>query len=77
VKYTLLSRRDNGTSTLAVGRIGGALAGGFLSRAWQPGSTSGYRQGLQAAGYSFAADIGSSVFREFWPDIRRRLFRKR
>ncbi|MCC6362006.1 MAG: hypothetical protein IT165_00695 [Bryobacterales bacterium] len=77
VKYTFLVRRDDGSRTIAVGRIGGVLAGGLLSRAWQPDSTSGYGQGLQAAGYSFAADIGGSVFNEFWPDIRRRLFRRR
>ncbi|MBV6430031.1 MAG: hypothetical protein IANPNBLG_00134 [Bryobacteraceae bacterium] len=77
LKYTLLTRRDNGGDTIAVGRICGVLAGGLLSRTWQPDSTRGYGQGIEAAGYSFAADAGNSVFREFWPDIRRRVFRKR
>jgi len=77
MKYTFLVRGDDGGRAVAVGRIGGVLAGGLLSRAWQPDSTRGYGQGLQAAGYSFAADMGANMLNEFWPDIRRRLFHRR
>ena len=40
VKYTFVSRRDDGSRGFAYSRVIGAYAGGFISRAWHqpPGS---------------------------------------
>jgi hypothetical protein len=73
IRTTLYARTSGGGETLAVGRIAGAFAGGFVSRAWQPEGHRSFRSGLQSGALSFGTDFTSNAFREFWPDLRRHL----
>jgi hypothetical protein len=75
VKHALVStvvarKTTNGRQTLASGRISGAVAGGFVSRLWQPARLHTVSSGLSSSGISLGADAASNVVREFWPEIR-------
>jgi hypothetical protein len=56
--------------TVATARISGEVAGGFLSRLWQPASMHTVAGGFTSSGISFAVDAGLNTLREFWPEIR-------
>jgi hypothetical protein len=75
VKHALVStfyaRKTTGEGqTIATSRFSGAIAGGFVSRAWQPARFHTFGSGISSAGISIAVDAGVNVLREFWPEIR-------
>jgi hypothetical protein len=72
VKHSLLGtfwvRRDDGLgNTLAAGRITGALAAGQVSRIWMPARVANFGAGVRTGGGWLAIDVGTDLFREFWP----------
>jgi hypothetical protein len=71
VVSTLLARHDNGSQSLSFSRIGSAAGVAFISRAWQPRSTTTAGDGAVSFGILIGSDIGFNVFREFWSDLRR------
>jgi hypothetical protein len=76
VTSTFLARRDDGQRTFAYARIGSAAGAAFISRAWQPASTTDSSHAAGNFGFIVATDLGTNVFREFWPDLKRRLHRR-
>jgi hypothetical protein len=76
IASTFLARRDDGRRTFASARMGSAAGAAFISRAWQPASTTDASHGASSFGFSMAADLGTNVFREFWPDLKRGFQRK-
>jgi len=76
VASTFLARRDDGQRTIAFARIGSAAGAAFISRAWQPASTTDAGHGASSFGFTVATDLGTNVFREFWPDLKRSLHRR-
>jgi hypothetical protein len=75
VASTFLARRDNGQRQISFSRLGGAAGASFISRAWQPLSTTSAGDGATSFGIAMGTDVGFNLFREFWPDLRRH-FRK-
>jgi hypothetical protein len=71
VVSTLLARHDNGNQSFSFSRIGSAAGAAFISRTWQPRSTTSAGDGAISFGISMGSDIGFNVFREFWPGLRR------
>ena len=49
----------------------GAAGGAFISRQWQPRSTTSAGDGAVSFGVTMGADIGFNLFREFWPGTKR------
>jgi hypothetical protein len=76
VVSTFLARHDNGNRSFSFSRIGSAAGAAFISRAWQPRSTTTAGDGATSFGLTMGADVGFNVFREFWPDMKRHLHRK-
>ena len=75
VKHALVStvwvRKTNREGqTVALSRFSGAIAGGFVSKTWQPARYHTFASGMSSAGISLAVDAGANVMREFWPEIR-------
>jgi hypothetical protein len=75
VKHALVStvwvRKTNRAGEApAFSRFSGALAGGFVSKTWQPARFHTFAGGMSSAGISLAVDAGVNVLREFWPEIR-------
>jgi hypothetical protein len=76
IKSTLLARHDNGNQYFSFSRVGGVAGAAFISRAWQPRSTTSAGDGAVSFGISMGSDIGFNVFREFWPDMKRHLHKE-
>ena len=74
---TLTARNDAGHEHFAYSHVGGAAGAAFISRIWQPHSTNTAGDGAVTFGIIMAADAGGNMFKEFWPDVKRHLFRKR
>jgi len=66
IASAFLARRDNGDRTFSFSRIGSAAGSAFISRAWQPRSTTTAGDGAVSFGITMAIDAGFNVLREFW-----------
>jgi len=75
VMSTFLARHDNGNRSFSFSRIGGSAGAAFISREWQPASTTSARDGAAAFGFNMGSQVGFNVFREFWPDMKRHFHR--
>jgi hypothetical protein len=71
IKSTFLARHDDGSQHLSISRFGGAAGGAFISRIWQPRSSTTAGDGAVSFGITMGSDVGFNVFREFWPDLKR------
>jgi hypothetical protein len=77
VASTFLARHDNGRRGFAFSRIGSAAGASFIARAWLPRSIATVGAGASSFGLSIAADVGVNMLREFWPDLKHRLLRRK
>jgi hypothetical protein len=48
----------------------------FLSNTWRVSSESTTSEALKRTGYGFLAEIASNAWSEFWPDVKRMVFKK-
>jgi hypothetical protein len=75
VRGTILTRTDSGGETFSTWRFGSAYGSAFLSNTWYPDRVNtarlGFLQGSMQLGFDLAGNLGS----EFWPDIKRKVFR--
>ncbi len=64
---TVVARNTKtGSSEMALGRVSGAFAGGFVSRTWMPDRYHTFSSGMASGGISLGIDAGANVLREFW-----------
>jgi hypothetical protein len=77
LRAVVVTRTDRGGETLSTWRLGSAYGAAFLSNQWYPDRLNtvrlGVAQGSLRLGFDFAANLGS----EFWPDIKRKILRRR
>lgn len=77
LRGTLLTRTDTGGETLSTWRLGSAYGAAFLSNEWYPDRLNtpglGALQGSLRMGFDFVSNLGS----EFWPDVRRKILRRK
>jgi len=76
VKSTFLARHNDGKRGFSFSRVGGSAGGAFISRVWQPRSTTSAGDGAVSLGLNMGAAVGFNVVREFLPDIKRRFHKK-
>jgi hypothetical protein len=76
VASTFLARKDNGDRQISFSRLGGAAGAAFISRIWQPPSTTSAGDGAVSFGISMGSDVGLNLVKEFLPGLGRHL-RKR
>ena len=70
VGYLFIARKDDGGTSFAYGRWGGALGAGFLANTWNPRSDSHVSDAFERAGFLLAADAGFHLAEEFIPFFR-------
>jgi hypothetical protein len=63
-------KTTDGSKTVHTAELSSAIGSGLISRLWQPASTRTIAAGFGSAGITLAADAGTNVLREFWPEIR-------
>ena len=77
VRGTILTRTDAGGETFSTWRFGSAYGSAVLSNLWYPdrldNARLGFIQGSVGLGFDLAGNLGS----EFWPDIKRKVFRRK
>jgi hypothetical protein len=77
LRGTLLTRTDSGGETFSTWRVGSAYGSAFLSNVWYPDRLNTVRwgliQGSMTLGFGFVSNLGS----EFWPDIRKKVLRRK
>lgn len=74
---TMLTRTDSGGEALSTWRLGSDYGAAFLSNQWYPERLNtvrlGAEQGSLHLGFDFVSNLGS----EFWPDIKRKILRRK
>lgn len=73
---TFTARRPSGKRTLAISAIMGAYGGGMISTLWYPHRYTPLGDGIRIANYGFPSTFGINLGKEFWPDVRRKIFKK-
>ena len=76
VRLTFTARREDGGFGPAYARYTAVLGSNFLSNTWRPPSGANTQNALARASFSFAGRMAANAFEEFWPDIKRLVFRK-
>jgi hypothetical protein len=77
MKMTFVARRQNGNFMPAYARYIAITGNNVLSNTWRADSEADARHAAARTVLGFAGRMGSNAFQEFWPDLRRRLFRKK
>jgi len=74
---TILTRTDRGGEALSTWRLGSDYGAAFLSNQWYPDRVNtvslGALQGTLHFGFDFLSNLGA----EFWPDVRRKILRRK
>jgi len=74
---TMLTHTDSGGETLSTWRLGSAYGAAFLSNEWYPERLNTVRlgalQGTLHLGFDFVSNLGA----EFWPDVKRKILRRK
>ena len=73
---TIFPMTTRGRRTLSFARLGGAFGSGLISNTWYPDRQSTWGDGLLRGASALGGDVGVNVFREFWPDVKKRVFRR-
>jgi hypothetical protein len=77
LRGTILTRTDAGGETLSTWRIGSAYGSAFLSNMWYPDRLNNARLGFIQGSIGLGFDLASNLGAEFWPDIKRKVFRRK
>lgn len=67
IESAFLARHDNGSRFISISAIGGNAGGAFISRIWQPRSTTSMGDGATSFGIDMGIRVGLNVAREFLP----------
>jgi hypothetical protein len=76
LRGTILTRTDSGGETFSTWRFGSAYGAAFLSNQWYPDRLNTVRLGLIQGSVEMGFDLIGNLGKEFWPDIKRKVFRK-
>jgi hypothetical protein len=76
VRETIMTHKDSGGETLALWRFGSAYGAAFLSNEWQPDRLNTAREGFNHGTAQLGFDVLANLREEFWPDIRKKLFKR-
>ncbi len=77
LRGTLLTRTDAGGETISTWRIGSDYGSAFLSNMWYPQRLNTARLGFIQGSVTLGFDLAGNLATEFWPDIRRKVLRRK
>lgn len=77
VATTFAARYPDGHLAPAYARLIAIPGSNFLSNTWRADSVSNARSAGERTAWGFLGRMGSNTFAEFWPDIRKHVFRKK
>jgi hypothetical protein len=76
ISRILVTRTDSGNWRFNTSEIVGNGLAASISNAYYPDSERNAGRTFKSIGYSVGIDAGLNVFKEFWPDLRRKFFGK-
>ena len=76
VKWTFLARDRNGNTMPAYARFAATAGNNFLSNTWRESSEADTSHALERTLLGFVARMSGNAFKEFWPDVSSRVFRR-
>ena len=76
IRMTFITHDGSGREMPAYARFVAYPAAGFVSNLWVPDSQHSTGDALNRIGVIFANQMAGNAFTEFWPDVRRRVFRR-
>ncbi len=77
LRGTLMTRTDLGGETVSTWRIGSAYGAAFLSNQWYPDRLNTVRLGFIQGSVTLGFDLAGNLGKEFWPEIRRKVLRRK
>jgi hypothetical protein len=77
IRGTILTRTDAGRETLSTWRLGSGYGAAFLSDLWYPSRFNTVRSGFIYGSATLGFDAAANIAAEFWPDIKRKVLRKK
>jgi len=77
VSRVAITRTDSGRETFNASEIVGAGAAAGISSLYYPSQERTFSKTYQLWFTSIAIDAGSSLFKEFWPDINNKIFHQK
>lgn len=75
IVHVFVSRTDRGTEMPAYSRLAGIYGAAFIANAWYPASRADTKHAMIRGSYTLGTATAWAVFREFWPDIKKRIFK--
>jgi hypothetical protein len=77
LKMTFVATNREGAFMPAYARYIAIPGSNFLSNTWRPDSQANVNDALVRTSLGFVSRMGANAFAEFWPDVKRRVFRRR
>ena len=77
LRGTILTRTDRGGETLSTWRLGADYGSAFLSNMWYPARLNTVRLGFIQGSVTLAFDLAGNLASEFWPDVKRKVLRRK
>ena len=77
IKSTFMAPGRDGRWHVAYARHAGNVGNNFLSNTWRVESENGPDDAAVRCVWGITGKLGSNAFSEFWPDIKRMVFRKK
>jgi len=75
MKLTFLATNREGESRPAYARYVAFTGSNFLANEWVPESEANSKEAGYRIGLCFVGQMASNLFREFWPDVKKNVFR--
>jgi hypothetical protein len=77
IGQTFAGHTDGGKKALPWVRFAATYGAAFLANAWNPDRLSDTRHAMLRGTVTLATDASNNLFDEFWPDIKKKLFRRK
>jgi hypothetical protein len=77
LRGTILTRTDSGGETFSTWRIGSAYGSAVLSNLWYPDRLNTARLGFIQGSVTLGLDLAGNLGAEFWPDIKKKVLRRK
>jgi hypothetical protein len=75
-EQVFVAHKDAGGTRFRYSNLISIISSDYVSRQWHPDSHPAWSDYMSSLGISIGIDIAKNAINEFWPDIKRRLFRK-
>jgi hypothetical protein len=75
LRRTFVTTMDDGSTSIAAGRLAGTLAGNTLQSYMRVQNDDPIINGMMNAGFGLGTDAAVRMLREFWPDIKKKFRR--